>query len=363
MIVEPGPGDLPERREIRGDALVFKFGPERKTDGVPGQLQHQRPVHAPAARRGRAPVHLRHLLLRQASIPLTGEAETITFDENVLFERKNQRGKGDKAEFSREDGADGGVRGQPPSTTPSTRCPWFPRPSTSIREDGSFRAWGGVRHTQKGGMPGAPFGTAGSDLLATSRQVIYEAPLKKTQYLDRVVLRAGEDEMRALTIETVESPARAPRITADTDVEILVAGGAWAAGSMPGPSKMTYAPADRRFTFTGRGLGEAEGLRNQGPGDPGRPRPRGRLRASEPWRRRAGLVTIKAMDRTAEGTHLLYTPEGRPGGHDRDTGQTRGPGTKGPGEIRDLLHLGRSGRSGGRRRAHRNRASEKDHQP
>ncbi len=305
MIVEPGPSDPPERREIRGDALVFKFGPGGKLKEYQGNFNTSVrfiPL-SPAAGAARS-ISATYFFARLD--PQTGEAETITFDENVLFEKKNQRGKGSKAEFS-EKTARMVVSGGTSFEDTLTRVSLVSSAIDIDTRSGSFRAWGGVRHTQKGGIPGAPFGTAGSDLLATSRQVLYDSPLKKTQYLDRVVLRAGEDEMRALTIETVESPQGA-KITADTDVEILVAGGAAGAGLDARAAKMIYTPADRRFAFTGAASVKQKDFETSAPEILVGLGPAGGFEIKS-LEAQGGLVAIKAMDRTAEGTHLLYTPK------------------------------------------------------
>ncbi|MBK5255489.1 MAG: LPS export ABC transporter periplasmic protein LptC [Vicinamibacteria bacterium] len=305
MIVDPGPKDLRERREIRADALIFKFGPEGKLKeylGNSGTSVRFVPLNPRAG-------DLRTISSTDFSAsldPATGEAETISFVENVVFERKNQKGKGSKAEFSEKTGrmvVSGGVTFDDSLANVSLV-------SSTLDIDtltGSFRAWGGVRHTQKGGLPGAPFGAAGSDLLATSRQVLYDAPLKRTQYLDRVVFRAGDDELRALTIETVDTP-QGPRITADTDVEVLVGGGALGAGLAARSEKMTYTPQDRSFAFSGSASVRQQDFETKAPeilvglGPPG-------AFAVRSLEAKGGLVNLKAKDRTAEGTHLLYTPK------------------------------------------------------
>jgi len=305
MIVEPGPGDPPERREIRADALIFKFGPGGKLREYQGNFNTSVrfiPL-SPAAGEARS-ISATYFFAKLD--PQTGEAETIAFDENVLFEKKSQRGKGSKAEFSEKTArmvVSGGASFDDSLSKVSLVCSAMDIDT----RNGSFRAWGGVRHTQKGGIPGAPFGTAGADLLATSRQVIYDAPLKKTQYLDRVVLRAGDDEMRALTIETVESPQGA-KITADADVEILVAGGAAGAGLDARAAKMIYTPADRRFAFTGAASVKQKDFETRAPEILVGLGPAGGFEIKS-LEAQGGLVAIKAMERTAEGTHLLYTPK------------------------------------------------------
>jgi lipopolysaccharide export system protein LptA len=137
--------------------------------------------------------------------------------------------------------------------------------------------------------------------------VIYDAPLKTTQYLDRVVLRAGEDELRALNIETVETP-RGARITADTDVEILVAGGAAGTGLDARAARMTYTPQDRKFAFSGSAGVRQKDFETKAPEILVALGPAGRFEVKS-LEAQGGPVTLKAKDRTAEGTHLLYTPE------------------------------------------------------
>jgi lipopolysaccharide export system protein LptA len=91
-------------------------------------------------------------------------------------------------------------------------------------------------------------------------------------------------------------------------VEILVGGGALGAGIEARASKMAYAPADRKFTFTGAASVRQKDFETRAPeivvglGAPGAFEVRS-LAAQ------GGLVTIKARDRTAEGTRLLYTPK------------------------------------------------------
>ncbi len=304
MIVDPGPQDPPERREIRGDALIFKFGPG-------GKLREYLGNSGTSVRF--VPLNPRAGDVRSISStdfvatldPQTGEAEVISFVDNVVFERKNQRGKGKKAEFSEKTSrmvVSGGVSFEDSLEQVSLV-------SSLIDIDtrtGSFRAWGGVRHTRKGGIPGAPFGTAGSDLLATSRQVAHDAPLKTTQYLDRVVFRAGEDELRALNIETADTP-QGVRITADTDVEILVSGGAAGAGLDARAAKMTYTPQDRKFAFNGSAAVRQKDFETKAPQILVGLGPAGSFEVKS-LEAQGGPVTLKAGDRTAEGTHLLYTP-------------------------------------------------------
>ena len=305
MIVEPGPGDLPERREIRGDALIFKFAPDGKLKEYQGNFNTSVrfiPLR-PAAGDIRS-ISANYFFA--ALDPKTGEADSIRFDENVLFEKKSQRGRGSKAEFS-EKTARMVVSGGASFDDSLSKVSLVSSAIDIDTRSGSFRAWGGVRHTQKGGIPGAPFGTAGSDLLATSRQVIYEAPLKKTQYLDRAVLRAGSDEMRAMSIETVESLTGA-QITAETDVEILVAAGAAGTGLDARAAKMVYTPADRKFVFTGAASVKQKDFETRAPEILATLGPVGAFEILS-LEAQGGLVSIKAMDRTAEGTHLLYTPK------------------------------------------------------
>jgi lipopolysaccharide export system protein LptA len=305
MIVEPGPSDLPERREIRGDSLTFKFGPG-------GKLKEYLGTNATSVRF--IPLDPKAGEARSIAAtyfaafidPQTGEAETISFTDDVVFERKNQRGKGSKAEFSEKTSrmlVSGGASFDDSLAKVSLV-------SSSIDIDtrtGSFRAWGGVRHTQKGGIPGAPFGTAGSDLLATSRQVSYEAGTKTTQYLDRVVFRAGGDELRALNIETVETPP-GPRITADTDVEIRVAGGATGTGLDARAAKMIYTPADRSFAFKGSAAVRQKDFETKAPEILIGLGPAGGFEVKS-LEAQGGPVSIKSVERAAEGTHLLYTPK------------------------------------------------------
>ncbi len=303
MIVDPGPQDPPERREIRGDALIFKFGPDGKLReylGNSGTSVRFVPLN-PRAGEARS---ISSTDFVAALDPKTGEAETISFVEKVVFERTNQRGTGNKAEFS-EKTARMVVSGGASFEDSLAKVSLLSSQIDIDTRTGSFRAWGGVRHTQKGGIPGAPFGSAGSDLFATSRQVVHDAPLKTTQYLDRVVFRAGEDELRALNIETVETP-QGSRITADTDVEILVAGGASGAGLDARAAKMTYTPQDRKFAFTGSASVRQKDFETKAPEILVGLGPAGSfdVRSLEA---QGGPVTLKTKDRTAEGTHLFYT--------------------------------------------------------
>jgi len=304
MIVEPASGDVPERREIRGDALVFKFGPDGKLREYQGNFNTS-VRFIPLTPAGGDPRSISATYFFAKLDPQTGEAENIAFDENVVFEKKSQRGKGSKAEFS-EKTSRMTVTGGAAFDDSLSKVSLVASAIDIDTRTSSFRAWGGVRHIQKGGMPGAPFGTAGSDLLATSRQVIYEAPLKKTQYLDRVVFRAGEDEMRALTIETMETP-QGPRITAENEVEIQVAGGATGVGLEARAAKMVYTPADRRFAFTGTAAVKQRDFETRAPEILVGLGPAGAFEVKS-LEAQGGLVAIKAMDRTAEGSHLLYTP-------------------------------------------------------
>ncbi|MBK5255695.1 MAG: hypothetical protein JJE39_06650 [Vicinamibacteria bacterium] len=304
MIVDPGPKDLRERREIRADALIFKFGPAGKLKEYQGNFNTS-VRFVPMVRGGGDPRSISATYFFAKLVPETGEAETITFSENVVFERKNQVGKGSKAEFAEKTGrmvVSGGITFDDSLAKMSLL-------SSSIEIDtltGSFRALGGVRHTQKGGLPGAPFGEAGSDLLATSRQVIYDAPKKLTQYLNRVVFRAGADELRALNIETLETPV-GPRITAETDVEVLVAGGAAGAGLAARADKMTYTPQDRTFSFNGAASVRQQDFETRAPQIQVGLAPPGAF-AIRTLEAQGGLVTLKSKDRTAEGTHMRYTP-------------------------------------------------------
>lgn len=305
MIVEPGPSDPPERREIRGDSLTFKFAPGGKLReylGTAGTSVRFIPLDPSAGE----PRSISATDFVAAIDPATGEAQSITFVENVVFERKNQKGKGSKAEFS-EKTARMVVSG---GTTFDDSAAKVALTSGSIDIDtktGSFRAWGGVRHNQKGGLPGAPFGAPGSDLLATSRQVLYDAPLKSTKYTERVIFRAGGDEMRATTIETIESP-QGPTITAETEVEILVSGGAPGAGIDARSSKMVYTPTDRTFAFSGAAEVRQKDFETKAP----------EIKVSlaqtsgfeiRSLEARGTGVAIKAGERRAEGTQLAYTPK------------------------------------------------------
>jgi lipopolysaccharide export system protein LptA len=305
MIVEPSPGDVPERREIRGDALVFKFTPEGKLSQYQGNFNTS-VRFIPLAPSAGDPRSISSTYFFAKLNPQTGEAETIAFDENVVFEKKSLRGRGNKAEFS-EQTSHMTVTGGTSFDDPLARVSLVSSAIDIDTRSGSFRAWGGVRNIHKGGLSGAPFGSAGSDLLVTSRQVIYEAPVKKTQYLDRVVFRAGDDEMRAQNIETLETP-QGPRITAESEVEILVAGGANGTGIEARSGKMIYAPGDRRFAFTGAASVKQRDFETRAPEILVGLGPAGGAFEVRSLEAQGGLVAIKAMERTAEGTHLLYTP-------------------------------------------------------
>lgn len=305
MIVEPGPADPPERREIRGDTLTFKFAPGGKLReylGTSGTSVRFIPLDPGAGE----PRSISATDFVASIDPATGEAQTISFVESVVFERKNQKGRGAKADFS-EKTARMVVSG---GATFDDSAAKVALTSGSIDIDtrtGSFRAWGGVRHTQKGGLPGAPFGAPGADLLATSRQVLYDAPLRSTKYTERVVFRAGGDEMRATTIETVETP-QGPTIGAETDVEILVAGGAKGEGIDARSAKMGYTPGDRTFTFTGAAQVRQKDFETKAP------EIKVSLAQSTGFEIRSleakgPGVAIKAGERRAEGTALAYTPK------------------------------------------------------
>lgn len=305
MIVEPGAQDVPERREIRADSLTFKFTPEGKLReylGTSGTSVRFIPLDPRAGE----PRSISATDFVASLDPATGEAKNITFTENVVFERKNQKGRGAKADFSEKTArmvVSGGVSFEDTSSKVSLT-------SATIDIDtrvGSFRALGGVRHTQKGGLPGAPFGSAGADLLATSRQVNWDAPAKTTRYSDRVVFRAGTDEMRAASIETVET-AQGVAITAETDVEVSVAGGAAAAGLEASATRMTYEPAARAFAFTGSGFVRQKDFETRAP----------EIRVSlasasgfevKSLEAQGAAVSIRAGQRAADGTKLTYTPK------------------------------------------------------
>lgn len=304
MIVEPGRGDPPERREIRADALIFKFDSEGTLREYLGNFNTSvRFVPTPGAAGEPRSISANYFAARLD--PVTGEAEAIMFDENVVFERRGQQGRGNKAEFNERTArmqVSGGAGFDDVVNQVSLKAPTIDMDTKT----GSFRAWGGVRHTQKGGLPGAPFGSAGADLFATSRQVLYDAPKKTTQYLDRVVFRAGEDEMRALNIETVDT-GKGPRITADTDVEILVAGGAEGDGIDARAIRMVYAPVERRFTFSGAASVKQKSFETRAPEILLSLGPAGGFTVDS-LEAMGGAVNIKSLDRTADGTHLLYTP-------------------------------------------------------
>lgn len=305
MIVEPGPSDPPERREIRGDSLTFKFAPGGKLReylGTSGTSVRFIPLDPSAGE----PRSISATDFVATIDPATGEAQNITFIENVVFERKNQKGKGAKADFS-EKTARMVVSGGATFDDSLAKVALTAGSIDIDTKTGSFRAWGGVRHTQKGGLPGAPFGAPGADLLATSRQVLYDAPLKTTKYTERVIFRAGGDEMRAAAIETIES-AQGPTITAETEVEILVAGGVSGTGIDARATKMVYTPTDRTFAFEGTAEVRQKDFETKAPVI------RVSLVQASGFEIRSleakGVgVTIKAGERRAEGTQLAYTPK------------------------------------------------------
>jgi lipopolysaccharide export system protein LptA len=304
MIVEPAAGEVAERREIRGDALVFKFSPDGKLREYQGNFNTS-VRFIPLTPSAGDPRSISSTYFFAKLDPQTGEAETIAFDEKVVFEKKSLQGRGNKAEFSEKTSrmtVSGGASFDDAQNKVSLTASTIDIDTRS----GSFHAWGGVRHLQQGGLPGAPFGP-GSDLLATSRQVIYEAPLKKTQYVERVVFRAGDDEMRAAFIETVES-AQGSKITADNEVEILVAGGANGTGIDARATKMIYTPADRRFAFTGAASVKQKDFETRAPEILVGIGPTAGFEVQS-LEAKGGLVAIKSVDRTAEGSHLLYTPK------------------------------------------------------
>jgi len=305
MLVEPGPQDPQERREIRGDALIFKFAPGGKLReylGNSGTSVRFIPL-VPGQGVARSITSTDFVA---ALDPATGEAESISFVENVVFERGGQRGKGNKAEFSEKTArmvVSGGASFEDATEKVALT-------SSSIDIDtrtGSFRAWGGVRHTQSGGLPGSPFGGAGADLLATSRQVIYDSPQKTTQYLDRVVFRAGNDQLRAMSIETVDTP-QGPKITADSEVEIVVSGGPQGGGIDARSAHMVYAPVARTFAFTGGATVKQKDFETKAPEITVGLGPSSGFEVRS-LQAQGGAVTIKAADRNAEGTQLLYTPQ------------------------------------------------------
>ena len=112
--------------------------------------------------------------------------------------------------------------------------------------------------------------------------------------------------MRALNIETVDT-GKGPRITADTDVEILVAGGAEGAGIDARAIRMVYAPVERKFTFSGAASVKQQSFETRAPeifvtlGAAGG-------FTVDSLEATGGTVNIKSLDRTADGTHLLYAP-------------------------------------------------------
>lgn len=306
MIIEPGPQDLPERRELRGEYLIFKFDEKGQLREYLGQ-NPSRVSFIPLNRQDGPPREVRSHDLVAMVNPATGEAENIDFLGEVVFERGAQRGRGDKATFQEKSGKLA-IQGNAGFTDEAQHVD-LSSPAIDIETStGSFRAWGGVRHTQKGGLPGLPIG-AGADLLATSKQVVYDAPKKETSYIDRVVFRAGSDELRADRVETTETPT-GPNMLATGGVEVRVGGLAQAPGSGLGAQsgRMTYLSDRRRFLFEQNAVVTQATFETRAPAVQIDLSPRTALEVARLQTIGAGPVSIRAGSRVGEGAGLLFTP-------------------------------------------------------
>jgi LPS export ABC transporter protein LptC len=302
MVVEPAPGDPRERREIRADYLVFKFDDAGRLKEYLGQNPSE-VRFVPLDPALGEPRIVKSKDLVAIVDPATGEAENVEFIGDVQFLRGRQRGTGARATFKERDGwlkiqGDAGFEDEVKRVTLDAH-------SMDIdTRTGSFRAFGGVRHAQKGGISGLPLGAPQSDLLSTSRQVTYEAPSRKTTYTERVVLRAGTDELRGGEIETLETP-EGPKLQAKGDVEIRAALFDMEARA----PKMSYTPDPRRFLFEGGAFLRQSAFETRAPSVQVDLRAAGVFEITRLQTLGPGPVTIRASGREAEAEGLVFTPK------------------------------------------------------
>lgn len=302
MIVEPGPGDLKERRELRGEYLVFKFDEQGRMREYLGQVKSEVAFVPLDPSLEARTVRSRDLVA--IVDPATGVAENIDFIGDVEFTRGSQRGTGSKATFKELD-ARLTITGGAAFTDENQRLALSSSAMDIDTKTGSFQATGGVRHTQRGGLAGLPIGASGADVLATSRRIDYDAPNRRTTYSERAVVRAGADELRAAAIETIET-GEGPRILATGDVEIRATGAGDALEARS--NRMTYAPGAREFLFEGAAALRLGALETRAPALRARLAAGAGLELLRLESVGAGPVAMRSADRVADGASFVFTP-------------------------------------------------------
>jgi len=220
LVVEPGPGDEPDRRILSGKVLSFRWDEAGRLREVQGQRDTGLKLESTTGERPERTLSCRRFLVQLD--PETGEARTGLFERDVVMTRGRQVGRGNDAVY---DGASAtfSLRGDPILEDPE-RGSELVAQTIDFSESGDVEAWEDVRHTieaeaeDRGGLLEGD----GQPAVFRCRSFTYSDRDRRATYVgDPAVLRRGPDELRAPSIRMIEGEDGRRRLEAQGGVATL----------------------------------------------------------------------------------------------------------------------------------------------
>lgn len=308
LVLEPGPGALPEARRIKSRFLFFFFDEQGRFTEVQGRKDttfstEPRPPSTRPARTGAC----QNLVARFH--PETGDMTYGEFIKDVVFTLGDRRITSNRAWYESE--KDLLILKEDPEIA-DAKSRLSAQAIDVTMGTGNLTARQKVRHVVQG-EPGGGGLLRPAETLLTSRFFDYDAATRTGRYREGALLRSGTDEVRADDLRVQEQEGGARRLTARGSVVSLMTPqskpGEPAATTIEGRAReMIYDPQARRIDYT-RDVVLLQGdIRTRSPkatlhlsADGGGV---DRLEAGEP-------VVVEEGSRRGSGTRGVYTPADR----------------------------------------------------
>jgi len=310
LVVDPGPGDEPERRILSGKVLSFRWDEAGRLREIQGQRDTTLRIESTSGQRPVRTLSCRRFLV-QMDVE-TGEARAGLFERDVVLTRGRQVGRGSDATY---EGATAtfSLRGDPILQDPEAGSELVAQ-TIDFSESGDLEAWEDVRHTieAKAGARGGLLEGDGQPAVFRCRSFRYSDAERRATYVgEPAVLRRGPDELRAPTIRMVEDADGQRRLEAEGGVATLFHPESDAAEAPDDPvegsaESLVYEELARTLLYRGAVRLVQGALSTSTPGEAliqlaGESRAIESVTAGEP-------VELLQGDRRASGARAIYRP-------------------------------------------------------
>ncbi len=265
----PGAGGPPESRRLSSSVIRFLFDEqgrltsvEASAAGPNGPPEQQRTVLSsePTAKDG-SPRRVESQTLSASLDPASGDVQRAEFDGRVVFSEPGRKGWADHASYEAGPGMLTLSGSEPRIEDQEQGSELRARQIRLGSRSSGVWAQGSVRHTirrQQGGKEAKGAAAGGQEpTVIVCKHFEYDPASKTAHYRDNVLMRSGQDEIRAPQMTLVESAEGERRLSASGGVaSLLHPRPAKGATKEPAPvetrsREMVYDEKARRVVYTG----------------------------------------------------------------------------------------------------------------